>query len=140
MLTTDLFCWVSGIMIVILLSLLIPTLIQIVGLRGDLKPISSLVKDVDNFLRSRGLGEYAEGLGQQSDVGHHSLPPEKVAERDALVAIGNQSGLTESEAIKLKQLLEEDARDDFIKGVVSLLALSAIMVAIGVIIKSLSKA
>jgi hypothetical protein len=130
---------VSGIIIAILLGLLTPTLIQIISLRGDLKPISSLVKDVDGFLRSRGLEKYAETLTKQSNVARHSLPPEKAAERDTLVAIGNQRGLTEPEAVRLKQLLEEDARDEFAKGVVTLLAFAAIMVAIGAIIKSLSK-
>ncbi len=51
LLTTELFLWVSGVIITISLVLLIPILIQVMGLRGDLKPISSLTKDVENFLR-----------------------------------------------------------------------------------------
>lgn len=136
MLTTELFLWTMGIVIAIILAFLIPILLLIAGLKADLKPISSLVRTVDDFIRSRGLEHFVKGQGSAS---HHSLTPEKAVERDTLVAISRERVLFPPEAARLKELLEEDARNDFARGVIGALALAVLLVTIGAIITSLSQ-
>lgn len=140
-LTIELFLWVSGVIIAFLLFL-ISILLTI---KSDVSPIGSIAKRIqakaiDEWFEERGLATVPSQKGKKTTEEHHSLSPEKELERKALVAIGNERGLTESEAIRLKELLEEDARDDFTRGLFNALAFAAIIVAIGVIIKSLSKA
>lgn len=139
MVTSEVFFAISAIIIAILLGLLVPVLVELTKLRGDIKPICSLVNDVDSFFRQRGLNGISEQLGRKARPQHHSLSPEKAAERDALTQIGRIRGLTDIEATRLRQLLEEDARDDLSKGVVSVIAFAIIVIAIGALIESLSK-
>lgn len=122
-LTDNLFLWVSG----AILSLLIPILISILCVRGDLKPITSLVKSVDNWMRSRGLDEALLGKMVGADTTGHSLPPEKAAERDRLTLVARSRYLMEPEAIRLRQLLREDALNDLAKGAIGILAFIGIM-------------
>ncbi len=133
--TLDIFLWVSGILFALLVALLVP----VYGLRADLKPIASLVKTVDNWLREKGLDKALARITQQGETSHHSLPPEKAARRNQLVEFGKLRGLNDVEAAELQALLQEDARDDFTRGVLGFLAFTALIVAIGAIIKSLSK-
>ncbi len=51
--TIDIFLWVSGLFFVLLLAILG----LVWGLKTDLKPMTSLVKTVDNWLRKEGLGK-----------------------------------------------------------------------------------
>lgn len=129
-----------GLILALGLGFGISILIEILHLRGDIKPISSLVKDVDSFFRSSGLGKLVEGVAKRySDSGHQSLSPEKAAERDAFIAIGRERGLLPPEAARLKELLEEDARNEFASGLLGVLAFAGIMIIIGAIISRLSR-
>ncbi len=139
-LTNEVFFYVTGITLAILLALIIPMLVEIVKFRGDIKPICSLVNDVDGFFRQRGLEGFSKtGFTRTSVSKHHSLPPEKALERDNLTARGKSNGLTPIEADRLKQLLQEDANDELAKGVFGILAFIAIIIAIDALIKNLSK-
>jgi len=137
--TFELFCWVTSITFAVLIALLIPILTQVMGLRGDLKPITSLVNDVNTFLRTRKLADIFEARKGESKIEQKSLSPEKAAERDALVAIGREHGLLPHEAVRLRELLEEDARDELARGLLGLLAFAGIMLIIGAIISRLSQ-
>lgn len=139
--TGDVFMWATGIEVSILLALLIPMLINVIALRGDVKPIASAIKDVNNFFMSRGLGSILGAHGsQESGQGHHSLPLEKARKRDALIAKGKSKGLPDIELDELKQLLLEDARDELRSGTISPLAFGTLATTTASIIESLSKA
>lgn len=92
----------------------------------------------DDWFSKRGINIDELGSNRKSGS-HNSLPPIKAAERDALVARGKEFLLTQAEATRLKELLEEDARNDFANGVFSFLAFVAVLALIGAIVKSLSK-
>ena len=140
MVTTGLFLWISGLIIAILLAFLIPLLVTLLGLKSDLQPIGSLISEVNTFLRIRGLGTFVDVPGRSKRKQHASLPPEEEAERTLLIQTGNTIGLLPEQAAMLQELLERDARDDLKQGIINAIAFAAIVVAIGVIIKSLSKA
>lgn len=126
-LTTDIFLWASGIIVTIGLALLIPILCNVIGIRSDLKPITSLVKSIEEWIRVRGMD--AVLLGKIAGIGTtgQSLPPELAVERDELMSIARVRLLTESEATRLRQLLREDALNDLTKGVIGILAFIGIM-------------
>jgi len=126
-LTTDIFLWASGIILTIGLALLIPILLYTVGIRSDLKPITSLVKSVEEWIRVRGMDATFLGKIAGADTTGHSLPPEVAAERDRLIAIAKVQPLPETEATRLRQLLREDALNDLAKGVIGILAFIGIM-------------
>jgi len=133
-LTINIFLWVNG----LFFALLLVILGLLWGLKADLKPITSLVKTIDDWLRKEGLDKVLVKVKGQANA-NHSLPPDKAARRDELVALGKLYGLTESEATELRALLQEEARDDFAKGVLGALAFAALMLTIGAIIASLTK-
>ena len=138
--TVELFLWVQGVIIAILLGFFG----FVWRLHSDIAPISSLAKHIqaeaiDIWLRERGLIGSSTGQKRKANANHHSLPPEKIAQRDALIALGRERWLTESEAARLRDLLQEDARDDFARGLISALALAVLMITIGAIISSLSQ-
>jgi|GEM_PF-5083999 len=135
MLSIEIFLGVMGVFLSLLLALLIPILVNLLGMRGDLKPIISLGASVDSFLRQRGL----LNISVEATDEHQSLPPEKASERDTLISIGRYGGLTEVDAARLRALLEEDARDELARGLIGAIAFALIMIAIGGIIKSLQK-
>lgn len=79
------------------------------------------------------------GITKTSKAQHHSLSPEKAAERNQLREAGQQGQLEPTEAERLRQLLLEDANDDFARGAIGILAFIAITIGITAIIASLSK-
>lgn len=133
--TIDIFLWVNGIIFAVLIAMFV----CLYTLRLDLKPLTSLVKTIDDWLRKKGLNGAFIGGDEQTKASHHSLSPEKAARRDLLLQLSRTYGLTDLEANELQALLQEDARDDFNRGILSLLAFAAIMLAIGAIIRSLSR-
>ena len=126
-LTESLFLWVSGVVLTIGLGLLIPILISILGIRGDLRPITSLVNSVDGWMRHRGLDAAILGKIAGGDTTGQSLPSEQAAERDELTSSARFRSLTELEATRLQQLLREDALNDLAKGAIGVLAFIGIM-------------
>lgn len=126
-LTTGIFLWASGITLTIGLALLIPILLNTIGIRSDLKPITSLVKSVEEWIRVRGMDSVFLGKIAEADTTGHSLPPELAAERDRLIAIAKVQPLPDPEANRLRQLLREDALNDLAKGAIGILAFIGIM-------------
>ena len=126
-LTTDIFLWASGIILTIGLALLIPILFNAIGVRSDLKPITSLVKSVEEWIRVRGMDAVFLGKIAGADPAGHSLSPELAAERDRLISIAKVQPLPEPEATRLRQLLREDALNDLAKGAIGILAFIGIM-------------
>lgn len=137
--TNEVFLWVNGILISSILALIG----SIWKIRGEIYPLCHLAKRIqaqalDDWFSQRGIN--IEELGSKKKSGiHNSLSPEKAAERDELITRGKESGLSEDESIRLKQLLEEDARTDFAHGVFNFLAFVAVLALISAIVKSLSK-
>ena len=86
-LTTDIFLWASGIILAIGLALLIPILCNAIGIRSDLKSITSLVKSIEEWIRVRGMDAVFLGKIAEADTTGHSLSPELAAERDRLISI-----------------------------------------------------
>jgi hypothetical protein len=137
-LTNETFFWVIGFTLAVLLALIVPMLIEIIRFRGDIKPICSFVNEVDGFFRQSGLKGLIKKL-KVSTPKHHSLPPDKANERDNLIALAKIQSLSQTDADRLKQLLQEDANDELAKGVLSFLAFIVILYAIDALIKSFSK-
>ncbi len=129
-LTTDIFLWVSGIILTIGLALLIPMLLYTIGTRSDLKPITSLVKSVEEWIRVRGMDAVFLGKIAGADPAGHSLPPDLAEERDRLISIAKVQPLPEPDATRLRQLLREDALNDLAKGAIGILAFIGIMAVI----------
>lgn len=134
-LTTDIFLWASGIILTIGLALLIPILLNTIGIRSDLKPIASLVKSVEEWIRGRGMDAVFLGKIAGVDKTGHSLSPELEAERDRLISIAKVQPLSEPEAARLRQLLREDALNDLGKGAIGILAFIGIMALIAAMTK-----
>jgi len=74
-----------------------------------------------------------------ANTSHHSLSPEKVIERNNLTVRGKSIGLSQTEATRLKELLGEDARNDFANGLLNLVAFIALLALIDAIVRSLSR-
>ena len=70
---------------------------------------------------------------------HHSLPPEQARRRDELLHLGRVEGLDEAQAQELRELLNEDARDDLARGILGALAFVAIIAAIGAIVNAITR-
>lgn len=126
-LTTEIFFWASGIMLTIGLALLLPILFCILGIRSDLKPITSLVKSIEGWIKDRGMDTVFLGKIAGADPTGHSLPPDLAAERDKLISIAKVGPLPDHEANRLRQLLREDALNDLAKGALGILAFIGIM-------------
>ena len=131
-LTENLFLWVSGVALAVGLALLIPLLISVIGIRGDLKPIASL----DQWLRHRGLDATLLGKIAGADMTAQSLSPEKVVERDQLVALARTGSLNEQDATRLRELLREDALNDLAKGAIGVLAFIGILAVLNALSKN----
>lgn len=101
------------------------------------EPMAPVIKEVDNWLKIRGLNGLFEG--EQSKNTHHSLPSEEARRRDQLIQKGKQYGLDQYEAEQLKRLLDEDARSDVASGIISALAFVLIVVAIAALISALTR-
>ena len=101
------------------------------GLETSLEPLRQL----SLWAQKRGLDDI---LKDQTGEAHSSLPPEKANRRHYLTQRG-RTGLTDSEAAELRSLLEEDARDDLARGVISFAAFVLILLGITAIIQGLSK-
>jgi hypothetical protein len=132
MASTELFLWVNGIIIAMLIALLV----AIYKLIADLKPIISSVKTVDDWLREKGLSGLMGNVRRKKS---HSLPPDRATRRDELVRQGREYGLTDPESNELQALLQEDARDDFANGIIGLMAFGLILAGVVAIVRSLSK-
>ncbi len=102
------------------------------GLETSLEPLQQL----SLWAQKRGLADILKG---QTGKAHSSLPPEKANRRDYLTQQGTTWGLTDSEAAELRNLLEEDARDDLARGVIGFAAFVLILLGIAAIIQGLSK-
>jgi len=137
-LTADIFFWASGITLTIGLALLVPILINTIGIRSDLKPITSMVKSVEEWIRVRGMDAAFLGKMAEADTTGNSLPPELAAERDNLISIAKVQPLPEPEATRLRQLLREDALNDLAKGAIGILAFIGIMAIIAAMTKEQS--
>lgn len=142
--TNDVFLWVNGILIAILLACGIPLIVLFYKIHTELSPLCQIAKRIeinalDHWLDERGLDTSKSSNTKRAKKPHHSLSPEKTAERDYLTARGKSVGLTQPEAIRLKALLEEDARNDFNNGLMGLLAFAALLVIVGVIVESLQR-
>jgi len=136
--TNEVFLWVNGILIASILAF-IGSLWKI---RNEISPLCQIAKRIqlnaiDSWLEQRGLN--IGSLSRKKSKGHNSLSAENAAEREALTAKGKQYGLNQLEANRLKELLEEDARNDFANGLIGFLALAALVVLIGALVKSLSR-
>jgi hypothetical protein len=131
--TSEMFLWATALTYAILLAFLIPMVIELFQIRGDIKPISAFVNDIDKFFRVRGLTDLTKTLPKSKAPEHHSLPVDKAAERDNLTRLRQTRGLTDFEANRLKALLQEDANDDLAKGVIGILAFVAIIAIINAI-------
>lgn len=138
--TNEVFLWVNGILIVSILAFLG----SLWKIRGEIAPLCQIAKHIqvnalDDWFKKRGLGAAKLSNIKGENRTHSSLSPEKAAERDNLTAKGKSVGLTQTEATRLKELLEEDARNDFTGGLINLLAFAALLVLIGAIVRSLSR-
>jgi len=113
-------------------------------LGGEIAPLCDIakriqVRAVDDWLEKRGINISEVGEKKESSDRHNSLPADRAAERDALVARGKGVGLTQAEATRLRQLLEEDARNDATNGVFTFLALAALLVLIAAFVYSITR-
>lgn len=124
-LSENTFFWVMGVQFALLLAILL----EIFRLDSKLSPISDLAKQIQGFLIRQGmltaLGR--EGKPKEKKAPGNPLTPEKIHERDELLGKGKESGLTEAEARHLGAILEEAARDELEKGLISPLAFLVIM-------------
>lgn len=102
------------------------------GLESSLRPLQELSR----WAQLRGLDEL---LRRQAGEAHSSLPPQQAARRDYLMQRGRIGRLTVAEADELQNLLEEDARDDLARGVISFAAFVLIVLGIAAIIRGLSR-
>ena len=139
-LTADVFWGVSGLLIAILLVILG----FIWSLKSDIAPLGSLAKHIqakaiDKWLDERRLTETFLPQNKPPSTNHHSLSPDKAARRNQLIEMGKAYGLTSEESAELQALLQEDARNDLANGLLNVIAFGIILIAIGAIIKSLSK-
>jgi hypothetical protein len=115
---------------------------DVAELRGQLKglePSLQAVRELSSWLQKHKLDELVKEQGPASKEKSGSLPPEKAARRDYLRDQASAYGLTEEDATELRTLLEEDARDDLARGLISLAAFVLILVGIGAVINSLSR-
>lgn len=138
--TNEVFLWVNGILIVSILAF-IGSLWKI---RGEISPLCDIAKRIqvralDDWLEKRGINISELGKKKESSGRHNSLPADRAAERDALVARGKATGLTQAEATRLRQLLEEDARNDSANGVFTFLALVALFALIAAFVSSITR-
>lgn len=101
-------------------------------IQEQLRPVGEMM----NWIQQRGLQTI---FISQSKEGSHSLPPGKAARRDELLGRAKAYGLTQVETTELKNLLQEDARDDLVKGVISFLAFLGIMAAIIAFVSAITK-
>lgn len=136
--SNQVFLWVNGILIACIISFIG----SVWKIRNELSPLCQIAKKiqanaVDDWLEKRGFN--ISGLSRKKGKSHNSLSIEKDAERNTLTAKGKQYGLNELESNRLKELLEEDARNDFANGLIGLLALAALLVLIGALVRSLSR-
>lgn len=136
--TNAVFLWVNGILIALILAFLG----SLWKIRGEIAPLCQIAKRIqanalDDWFKKRGLDAAELSNIEGENRTHSSLSPEKAEERDSLTAKGKSVGLTQTEAARLKELLEEDARNDFTRGFINLLAFAALLVLIGAIVKSL---
>jgi len=114
---------------------------DVAEIKGQLKGLEyslRAVQELGSWLQMHKLDELVKEQGPTSKEKSGSLPPEKAARRDYLRDQASHYGLTEEDATELRTLLEEDARDDLAKGLISMAAFVLILVGIGAIIKSLS--
>lgn len=138
--TIDIFLWVSGVIVAILL-----TLVGFIwSMKSNLAPLGSLAKHIqakaiDKWLDERGLTGTILPQNKLPSTNHQSLSPDKATRRDQLIEVGKAHGLTSEESAELQTLLQEDARNDLTNGLLNVIAFGIIVIAIGAIIKSLSK-
>jgi len=138
--SNEVFLWVNGILITIILAFLG----SLWKIYGEIAPLCHLGKRIqvnalDDWFQKRGLDTAKLSNTKGANTAHNSLSPERAAERDNLTATGKSVGLTQAEATRLKELLEEDARNDFANGLFNFLAFAALIVLIGVVVRSLSR-
>lgn len=135
MVDATLFSWLMGTVIAFLLAIIA----FLWNLKSSLSPLCNLAK----LIESDAISKWLEDRGLIGDSGkssqQHSLPPELAAERDNLIGLGRQRGLLPDEAERLAELLKEDARDEFGRGILSVIAFGLIMVAITAIVSALAK-
>lgn len=106
---------------------------QFAGIEPSLGPL----REISMWAQKRGLDSLLRTQANEPHSG--SLPPEKMARRDYLTQMARTSGLARAEAAELQALLEEDARDDLARGVISFVAFVLILLGITALIKGLSE-
>ena len=112
--------------------------IDVAEIKGQLKGLESSLQ-AESWLQIHKLDELLKEQGPASKEKSGSLPPEKAARRDYLREQASAYGLPEEEANELRALLEEDARDDLAKGLISMAAFVLILVGISAVITGLSR-
>ena len=142
MLTTGVFLAVFfgtlGLLLAILIPLyMIPLRQDVREIRDGLKPVTELEKVVRRWLEQRGLDSLFKSRADPQEP--DPLSPEKVRRRDELINKGKIYGLSPEETSELKKLLEEDARDDFISGVINFLAFIGLLVIIDKLVSELTR-
>lgn len=101
----------------------------------DIDKNTKILTQLDDWFTKRGIDTALGG----SRIPHHSLPYDKAVRRDELIQLGSVGGLIETEAQELKMLLDEDARDDLVSGVLSLVAFVVILAGIAVVVDAITK-
>lgn len=108
---------------------------KVEGKLNGLEPSLEPLRQLSLWLQQHKLEDLFKG---QIGEAHSSLPSEKATRRDYLIQKGRNRVLTEPEAAELQNLLEEDARDDFARGVIGVVAFILLMTGFAAIVKALS--
>ena len=138
MLTTTIFIAIFFGTLSLIFGLLIPLFLipiknDIASIRESVKPL----KQIEDEARRLGLHEYFKSLFKTEE--HHSLPPEKARRKEELLSRGRLYGLDPYEADELKRLLNEEAQNDFVAGLIGTVAVIALIVLIAAFVNSLVK-
>jgi hypothetical protein len=132
----------------ILGPLLYYTLSKVDSIKTTIDTSISPLKEFADLIKQMGMQEFAkkfsrlfETLIQErpSEKTNDPLPPEKIKRRDYLLDKGKGVGLTKDEANELKGILEEEAREAFVAGLIGALAFAGLLLFIGLLIASLSE-
>jgi hypothetical protein len=132
----------------ILGGLIYYTLSKVDSIKTTIDTSISPFKEFADLIKQIGMQELAKRISQlfekllrerPSEKINDPLPPEKIKRRDYLLDKGKKVGLTKDEANELKEILEEEAREAFISGLIGALAFAVLLLFIGLLVASLSE-